>query len=197
MINTHHRISTRSRRILATCALVCAGALVVARPLAAQAGDLHLGDIARVSATTPALYNFVGRVVALTDDTLALEPDNAGPRIAIPRAALTSAERRLPNASRAQHTLAGAGIGFLGGAILGAAWGALVTPSCSGAENPCGALAGAVLGGVGIGTVGLVLGTVIGVGMPVERWRSVMTARVSVIPTQAANRPALLVAIRF
>jgi hypothetical protein len=197
MINTHHRISTRRRKITATCALVCAGALVVARPLAAQTSELHLGDIARVSATAPQLYKFVGRVVALTDDTLALEPDNAGRRIAIPRAALTSAERRLPNASRAQHALAGAGIGFLGGATLGAAWGALVAQSCADAENPCGPVAGAVIGGIGIGTLGLVLGTVIGVGMPVERWRPVMSARVTVIPSQAANRPALVVELRF
>jgi hypothetical protein len=184
---------------------VCGGAIVAASPLAAQSGELRLGDIARVSArasargseTTPTLYKFVGRVVALTDDTLALETDNSELQIAIPRAALTSAERRLPNASRATHTLAGAAIGLLGGAVLGGVGGALATPSCSGAESPCGPGFGAFIGGVGLGTIGLVLGTLIGVAMPVERWSPVMSGRVSVIPTQAANRPALAVALRF
>ena len=184
-------------RILRTCALVCGGAIVVGRPLAAQTGELHPGDIARVSATTPALNRFVGRVVALTDDTLALQPDNSGARIAIPRAALTSTERRLPDASRAKHTLAGAGIGLLGGAVVGGAVGAVVTQPCSGSESPCGPGFGAFLGGVGLGTLGLILGTVIGVAMPVERWSPVMSAHLSVTPTQAATRPGLRVALRF
>lgn len=184
-------------KILRTCALLCSGAIAVGRPLAAQTGELRPGDIARVSATAPVLNRFVGRVVLLTDDTLALQPDDSGSRIAIPRAALTSAERRLPNASRATHTLAGAGIGLLGGAVVGGALGALFTQPCSGSESPCGPGFGAVLGGVGLGTVGLILGTVIGVALPVERWSPVMSTRLSVNPTQAAGHPALRVALRF
>src|SRR5207248_11337882 len=75
--------------MLGLCVLACGGP-AVGRPLPAQPSELYLGDVARVSATTPALRRFIGRVVVLTDDTLALQTDEPVARIAISRAALTS-----------------------------------------------------------------------------------------------------------
>lgn len=104
--------------------------VLVGRPLAAQSSELHPGDVARVSATAPALSRFVGRVVTVTSDSLVMQTEEPIARIAIARAAVTSTERRLPNASRAAHTVIGAGLGVLLGASVGAVAGAA-------GEKPC------------------------------------------------------------
>jgi len=83
------------------CCILASAALGVAGPLSAQSGELRLGDVARVSATTPAVRGLVGRVVALTDDTLTLQTDAPPARVVIAKARVTSTERQLPNASRA------------------------------------------------------------------------------------------------
>jgi hypothetical protein len=156
-----------------SCFGVCAGA-AAGRRLSAQTSELHLGDVARVSTTTPPLRRLVGRVVTLTNDTLALQTDEPVARIAIPMAALTSTERRLPSASRAGHTLAGAALGFLSGAAIGGIAGAVGSKPCAnGADGPCGRGAGAAFAAVGGGLVGVLIGTTIGVTMPVERWSPV------------------------
>ena len=178
-------------------ALMCVtGALAV--PLMAQTSDLRPGDIARVSATTPALKRFVGRIVSLTADTLALETDEPIARVAIPRAALTSAERRLPNASRAEHAVIGAALGVVAGGAIGGVAGAAGGKPCNDySDGFCGRGLGAFFGGVGGAVLGLIAGATIGLGLPVERWSAVKNLQLSVTPIPAVRRGELLGALRF
>lgn len=171
---------------------------VLGVPLMAQTSELRLGDIARVSATTPTLKRFVGRIVSLTADTLVLETDEPIARVAIPRAALTSAERRLPNASRPEHAVIGAALGVVtGGAIGGIAGAAGGKPCNDYSDGFCGRDLGAFFGAVGGGVLGLIAGTAIGLGLPVERWSAVKNLQLSMTPIPAVRRGELLVALRF
>lgn len=179
------------------CALLsCGGAF--GAPLLTQAGELHPGDVARVSATAPPLRHFVGRIVSLTADTLALETDEPVARIAISRAALTSTERRLPDASRAEHAMIGGALGLVGGGALGGLAGAAGGKRCSTEAPgfPCRDL-GAVIGAIGGGVLGMLVGTAIGLALPVERWSPVKRLSLSMTPIHTGTRSELQVAVRF
>ena len=152
----------------------CALELGVSGSMSAQARELHQGDVARVSATSPAVTRFVGRVVALTADTIVLESDEPVARIAMRRSTLTSTEIRLRNGSRTKHAISGAVLGLITGAMAGAMTGYVGSkPCCPECERGlCGRGVGATFGFVGGGVVGLVAGTAIGLSRPVERWAS-------------------------
>ena len=179
------------------CVSMCASALLGV-PLMAQTSELRLGDIARVSATTPAVQRFVGRIVSLTSDSLTLETDEPIARVAIPRAALTSAERRLPNASRAEHPVIGAALGLVAGGAIGGIAGAAGGKPCNEySDGFCGRSLGAFFGMLGGGVLGLIAGTTIGLGLPVERWSAVKNVQLSVTPLPAMKGGQLLGAARF
>ena len=184
-------------RLLGCCAWMCVTG-VLGVPLKAQTSELRVGEITRVSATTPPLKRFVGRIVSLTPDTVALETDEPMARVAIPRAALTAAERRLPNASRAEHAVIGAALGVVGGGAIGGLAGAAGGKPCNAySDGFCGRGLGAFFGAVGGGVLGLIAGTTIGLGLPVERWSTVKNLQFSVTPIPAARRGELLVALRY
>jgi hypothetical protein len=111
---------------------------------------------------------FVGRVVTLTDDTLALETGEPVAHIAIARVALTSTERRLPSASRGKHALVGSALGLIGGATIGAIGGAAGSRPCAVGfdDKLCGRGFGATLGALEGGVLGLIAGTIIGIAIP-------------------------------
>jgi hypothetical protein len=187
----------RLSRIIAYC-VVLGGGVVVGAPLSAQSSELRPGDVARVSATTPQVERLIGHVVALTPDTLVLETDEPAARIALPRSSLIKTERRLPNASRAEHTFAGAGLGLVGGAAIGGIAGSLSAKRCGiYSDGFCGRGFGAFVGTVTGGVLGLLAGTAIGIAMPVERWTPVNNVRLSLNPGGAATRGGLIVSLRF
>src|SRR4051794_24931994 len=98
--------------------LFCGPEMGITFSLGAQQSELRQGDVARVSAKSPPLTRFVGRVVALTTDTMVIESDQPQARIGIPRSAITVVEVRSGVASRTGHALAGAALGLIGGATL-------------------------------------------------------------------------------
>lgn len=186
-----------SNYFLAYAVVLCAGILVAA-PISAQPSDLRPGDVARVSATTPQVKGLVGHVVAFTPDTLVLETDEPAARIAVPRSALLNAERRLPNASRTKHTLAGAGLGFVGGAVIGGVAGALSAKPCGMySDGFCGRGFAAAIGTVEGSVLGFAAGTVIGLTLPVDRWAPVNNVRLSINPAAAATHRELVVSLHF
>ena len=183
-------------RLVGSCVLMCGGN-AAARPLWAQSSGLRVGDVARVSVTTPALTGLVGRVVAVTADSLTLQTDPPVARITISRAALTSAERRL-RSSRVKHTLAGAVLGLLAGGAIGGITGAATAKPCSiYSDGFCGRGLGAAFGTMGGGALGLIAGTTIGLAMPVERWSPLKNLGLTLIPTRAVTSPELLIALHF
>jgi RNase P/RNase MRP subunit p29 len=165
-------------RYLVSLFLIGSAMAAIRRPLCAQSAELRTGQVARVSATQPRLAGFVGHVVAITSDTLWLETDEPQARIGIPRSALTAAEVRLPDASRAEHVVAGAVGGVLAGAALGAVTG-YATTSCSNHRCSDGFRRGLAVyvGGIAGATLGLAAGTAIGLILPVDRWSPVQSFR--------------------
>src|SRR3954468_23921467 len=99
-------------RMFGAWVLLCAGT-AASHSLPAQTNGLRPGDMARVSAKSPPVRGLVGRVLAVTIDTLILETEAPVARIAISRPMLTSTERRLRVRSRAAHAIAGATLGVI------------------------------------------------------------------------------------
>jgi hypothetical protein len=145
-------------------ALIVVVASSVAPPIQGQ------GALVRVSHDGASGRNpLVGTLVAASADSLWIRPEGlsgAAPSVAIARASVRSFERgNLLGARR----LIGAGLGLIGGVLVGTTIGAR-----SGCNHCDGANAVAVLGGaVGGGLIGILTGTAIGSRIPHYRWERV------------------------
>ena len=159
-------------------------AIMIARPAASGAqaysrAGIDVGTRARVTTPgVPGRDRYTGRVTAVSADTLTLERDDAPAPSAIPFSAITKLE-----VSRGKHPNGwrGAGIGFVGGAALGAVVG-LVTHkpgrgncflliACTADYRPETGIdpsAGAALGAVG----GTLIGAVAGRMIYSEKWET-------------------------
>ena len=142
---------------------------------AQQVASLQPGARVRITAPTLDMHRRVGEVAEVTSDTIVVvfEPD-ALPR-PIPLAAVTQADVSLGRGPSVGGGATGAVIGLLGGAALGLLIGE-VSQSSSCSDCVYGELGAAVGGGSG-----LILGFIIGVAIPREKWRSIS------LPSQIAG----------
>jgi hypothetical protein len=191
-------------------AAVILGAIGFAASVSAQeptpspAPGLAPGARIRVSAvglttpTTPTTRS--GTVAWVRGDTIAFRPDGVRqdtvPLMAVPMGHI---ERLDVSRGLHRHTLAGLGLGALGGALLGAGFGA-VQESRSNDPYPIGGVRDWEIGaGLGVGA-GLVLGTVIGTLIDTERWARVSgyaVGRMSVVPLPHGIGLGYELALRF
>lgn len=152
--------------------------------LAAGASAQTPGDLssevqpgARVRASAPGVGTMSGRVVAVQGDSLRVARDHSADTVRFAVSQLTSLDLSV---GRHKRRWRGAGIGFLGGAALGAAVGAATyqKPDCTGSAYFCdiGRGADVVVGATVVGAVGAVAGAVVG-GGTVDSWRPVSLAR--------------------
>lgn len=169
----------------------------LAERVAAQRGAvLVLGTRVRAHHTDPCCINpLPGALVSLSADSLVVRADGgSGERVALPRAALRSLERRHEVGSRANK---GARLGLLAGVATGAAT-ALLAVDCE-RDEICGSMRPLlVLIGTGIGGLaGAVIGIVIGGSMPREEWRGVpLPTRVGIAPLGPTTR-GIALRLRF
>lgn len=122
-----------------------------------------------------------GRLRALEGDTLRIHAQSSSGELAIPTASIT--QLWVVN-GRKGNFWAGAGIGFLGGALIGG----LVGATQEWCALDCGPATG--LGMLFGAPAGLVLGGIVGATIRSDRWRAVPVNqyRVSVEPRQDAMR---------
>ncbi len=137
------------------------------------------GTRVRVSAPAVAKNRIVGTVVSVDSTRIVLQAtpstDHQPPPLTVPWAAMQRLELSQGRKWSGGRTAAGAGIGLLAGALVGAGIGA-VAPSPSFDEDDGQAVSALVGGIVGAGS-GLVLGAIIG-ALPHERWQMVPLAKV-------------------
>ncbi len=134
--------------------------------LAAESDPLHLtGSRARLLAPALGPRRQVGTVVEVRGDTLLFTPDHQSTPALVPTESVTEIEM---SRGMHSHVLAGAGLGFLAGAVTGGVIGyalAHTPPSDDGDYGPLvGAVGAVILGGVGVG-VGALIGS-----RQTERW---------------------------
>jgi hypothetical protein len=148
---------------------------------------LEPGQRVRVTAPDLAIHNQAGRFEAVRGDSLVLA--GAVSTMTFPVASITRLE---VSRARKSHTLIGAGIGFVVGALAGAA----VGPSAITGDISKG---GARLFGAGIGALGgTVLGLAVGAISKSDRWEEVPLDRLRVsFAPQADGRFALMVSLAF
>jgi len=159
------------RRIVSAVMLTLLAAAASAQESQSLPSGVQAG--ARVRATAPSVGTVSGRVIAVHGDIVDLKSDQSRDTVHIVASQLTALD-----VSTAQHTrrLAGTGIGFLSGAVLGGVLGAATyrKPDCSGEVLFCDlgpgfdATAGAVL----LGGVGAVVGLLVG-SVSVDTWEPV------------------------
>lgn len=138
--------------------------------VAQQESLVAAGAKVRVSAPD---FKLVGTAAGLEPDTLLMESRDA--RLAIPLSPLAKLE---VHRGRKSNTGNGALIGFVSGAVIGAAMGAAPCP-----ENAYVCIEGwegAALGGGVLGAVGAGLGALVGAVMRTDRWEEVPLDRLRV-----------------
>ena len=164
MLRIDVRVSLLRRSILP---LLCAPIQAVF----AQQVTLAPGAHVRIERSTCCLGAERGTLVSVSADSLVMRDSRSGALVALPWAELSSVAvgRRVGS-----HALAGAGLGLLGGAALGAVIG--YNSNGSSCVGECYEDANAILGGVGGAALGLVTGIVIGKLIPRERWEPVALA---------------------
>ncbi len=173
------------------------GMLVLAPSAPAQhVRDVQPGATVRIRAAR-AERPYEGRVVSLSGDSLVLALAGEGDaRLALPRKDVTQA---WVSAGQHRETLVGMGIGFLAGAAVGAALGALAYQPCTGdfcildfGRGGEAAMAGLLLGGVG-----LVLGGIAGYGTHGQSWEPALLPLTTVSRTPAGHAVGLAVRLRL
>ena len=133
---------------------------------------------ARVRVTAPGgAEPRVGTLVALTPDTLTARWAT-GDSGAVALAEVTGLEVSRGLRGRPWR---GAGLGFLGGAVIGAVWGAKTYEGCN-PQEPCIDFAGsdaasATAGAIVLGAAGALVGGVVGALWRAEAWRPVALER--------------------
>lgn len=171
-------------------------ALVLSAPislLAQRALPVAPGDRVRVTAPTVAKERLIGTVVKLGADTCWLEVEGRASPLTLPLAQVYKLE-----VSRGRKSKAGTGsiVGFIGGAVTGAAIAAasidekeesFFSPDYGDLSDELGSIAlGAALGGV----AGAGVGALIGLTIKVDRWERVPLTRmrVSIVPCRGGGR---------
>ena len=182
------------RRLLAVLLVV-----IISRPLPAQsAASLEtLSPGARVRVTLLDMEPREAVVVSRTADTLVVRWREFSNADAVPFAAIAALE---VNTAGRHSVLKGASLGLLAGGAIGAIVGAAAPESHGGPENTIDFGEGfqTAVGAVGGGTIGLVIGTLVGLSRSAD-WRAVSTdARrlgVAIAPDRRGTR--LLASLRF
>lgn len=141
--------------------------------LAQQAPPVAPGDRVRVTTRT----KLVGNLVTLSADTCVLHVEGRDASLSLPIASLTKFE---VSRGRKSNALKGLGIGFLGGAAVGALIGLGLDEEGGEVSAGTWALIGAAPGAV----VGAVVGVAVGASTKTDRWEVVPLERlrVSMIP---------------
>ncbi len=187
---------THSQRVFALLAGLTGMFLLATSAAAQHVRDLQPGATVRIRAAG-AERPYEGRLVSLSRDSLVLALAGEGDsRVALPR---ESVARAWIATSQHRETLAGLGIGFLAGAAVGAALGALAYQPCTGdfcildfGRGGEAAMAGVLLGGVG-----LVLGGIAGYCTHGQNWEPALLPLTTVSRTPAGHGVALAVRVRL
>jgi hypothetical protein len=155
---------------------------------------------ARVRVSTVGAGTVTGRVVAVQGDSLQLTRDRSVDTLRLAGSQLTSLE---VSVGRHKRRWRGAGLGFLGGAALGAVLGAATyrKPDCSGDAYFCDLGPGfdATFGAVLLGGAGAVVGAIAG-GGSADDWQPVAlrrSARLQLIVPRPSARMALGASLRI
>ncbi len=127
------------------------------------------------------IQKLVGKIVSVDADTLRLNIMDQTAPLAIPISSVTKFEvsRGKSSGARVLSGVGGAGLGFLGGAIVGGGIGGIWSENKypnSHEGNGLGIFMGGIIGG-GLGTL---IGAVIGVQHPPERWQQAPLAALRV-----------------
>lgn len=157
---------------------------------------LEIGTRVRVSSSTPGLFRSprVATVLAEQGDTLSLRPEGTQDSLALPLGSITRLEVSAGTGSRVGR---GMGLGLLGGAVIGAVWGAASYGPC-GCDVPLSRGGHAALGGLGGGLIGLFVGGFIGAGLETENWKGVaVTARAVSVRIAPSGNAGLMVSATF
>ena len=194
MCGGDHNVALRMGLMLSVCVsciAVFAGSSSGGPTPASEFSDpLHLAG-SRVRLSAPALGDRKqsGTVVEVRDDTLLFMADKRSVRTFVPTASLTSLE--VSRGSRS-HTLAGAGLGFLTGAVAGGVIGGTSGSTTNNEESGLAVAFGALVGG----GAGLVIGAIIG-SRHTERWDALrLPIRIGVYPNTDSIRLSARVALR-
>jgi uncharacterized protein YcfJ len=177
----------RSVRLIAIVVAVSA----VAHTASAQTTDRSLVRVSHDAAccTNP----FIGTLVASSADTIWIRPERASSSsapIPVARRSVRSFER---GKRVGAHKLAGAGLGFLSGVIIGGVMGrAQACQHCDGMGDFA-AATGAVTGGL----VGALTGTLIGAVTPHYEWDRAETFRGVAITPAAQGGMEMRVSLRY
>lgn len=178
--------------------------IVLAGTATAQESGTLPADVqpgARVRATGPAAGSVVGRLLAVNGDTLQVVRDAGRDTVSIAASRLTSLDL---STGRHKRRWAGAAYGLFGGAVVGAAVGAITyrkqtcAPEvwfCDMGGRGLDVAAGAVL----FGAAGTVVGAIVGGGRT-DSWRRVLpreSARLRLVVPRAGGRSVLAASLRF
>jgi len=158
--------------------ILCLGAALAAAPAAPAPAAIDPGTRVRLAFArdadpiTPGRARGTrraGRVVEVGDRTFTVAFDGHPRPVEVEKASVLRLERSLGRRSRGQSALRAAGIGLLGGAVIGALVGL-----ASGDDECCflnfSAGEKAVLYGTALGTIGTVGGALAGASSPSESW---------------------------
>jgi hypothetical protein len=170
-------------------------------PLAALSAQeqppVEAGSRIRVTAPTVGADELVGMCVEVDATRLRVQAEEQASPLTI---SLTDVTRLEVSQGRKSNALAGLGIGFLGGAAIGAVLGSAAGREeggpetlCTGDKTEC-AVFGAAVGGVAFGAIGAGIGAL----AKTERWEEVPLdrLRVSIVPLRD-GRFALGLSVRF
>lgn len=139
----------------------------------------------------------VGTVVALRADTLVARFDDGAPT-AVARGEMLRLE---VSRGMRRRTGQGAALGALGGALIGAVWGASSDEDCRPSNEPCidvyGTGTTAFLGAAVVGGAGALVGAVVGSQARREAWRRLDVGQVRLGVAPMGRGAALAVGIGF
>ena len=193
--------------------IICWSALGVLTAVVARAqGPAPLAPNTRVRISAPSrqLNGVIGAVIVNRGDSLWLRGERVGDTLVLAVRDLTRLE-----VSRRQdtHGLAGAGIGLLGGAAVGAILGYAAgddkpsSSQSSSCRNEDFCFSGpnfyltagnkAAIGAVGLGVVGAAIGGVVGYTHRTDRWESVLAPGPRVATISGARARTLNIGVRF
>ena len=155
--------------------------LSMASPYAMLAQNPLLPPSTRIRYSLPASSQpVVAEVLVQRGDSLWVRPERTGDTVAFAVPALSRLDVSL---GQHGHALRGAGIGFLTGAVAGAAWGLASgdDKGCPGDSWFCFTYTAdqkAVIGGGLLGLIGSGVGAIIGARQKTDRWEPVVLTRV-------------------
>jgi len=160
--------------------LWCEGSLA-----AQESQPVQVGDRVRVTAPEVLTAPSVGTLVVLMD-TLVVQEEGDSLFVVLPVSTVTRLEVSRRQGSRSAR---GAGIGFLGGALIGAVYGAARAGTGPGEiDLPTGT--SAALNAAIFGAGGALVGLAVGAGIKVDEWESVSPFRVAVTMSPPVTGPA-------